>query len=107
MMKKYNIYDLKVLKIVKNDITQYFICKHNELTNTYVEILTNKKIKINNESYIEPLGDYYSVLEQCNYQTGKPLMLDKKMILEKYISINVNLNLNENKKHIVSKILSK
>ena len=25
MMKKYNIYDLKVLKIVKNDITQYFL----------------------------------------------------------------------------------
>jgi len=104
MMKKYNIYNLKVVKIVSNDDVKHFICMYNEASDTYTEVLTNHKIKISDSSCIEPLSNYYSTLEQCNYQTGKPLMLNKKMILEKYIDINAILT---PKKKTVSKTLSK
>ncbi|MDY5875601.1 MAG: hypothetical protein SPJ74_05980 [Bacilli bacterium] len=87
-MKKYSIYSLYVVEVQNGNDTHYLICKHNELSNTYVEILTNEKVKVANNSSVEPLSNYYSVLAQCNYITGKPLMLDKKEILRKYITIN-------------------
>ena len=87
-MKKYNIYSLYVVEVQNGNDTQYLICKHNELSNTYVEIFTNEKVKVTNNSSVEQLSNYYSVLAQCNYTTGKPLMLDKKEILRKYITIN-------------------
>lgn len=87
-MKKYNIYSLYVVEVQNGNDTHYLICKHNELSNTYVEIFTNEKVKVANNSSVEPLSNYYSVLAQCNYTTGKPLMLDKKEILRKYITIN-------------------
>jgi hypothetical protein len=64
------------------------ICKHNEFTDTFVEIFTNKKIKVADNSSVEPLSSYYSILAQCNYTTGEILMLDKIELLEKYIIIN-------------------
>ena len=87
-MKKYNIYSLYVVEVQNGNDTQYLICKHNELSNTYVEIFTNEKVKVTNNSSVEQLSNYYSVLAQCNYTTLKPLMLDKKEILRKYITIN-------------------
>ena len=87
-MKKYSIYSLYVVEVQNGNDTHYLICKHNELSNTYVEIFTNEKVKVANNSSVEPLSNYYSVLAQCNYTTGKPLMLDKKEILRKYITIN-------------------
>ena len=87
-MKKYSVYSLYVVE-VQNDIdTHYLICKHNELSDTYVEIFTNEKIKITNNVSVEPLSNYYSILAQSNYTTGKPLMLGKKELLRKYITIN-------------------
>lgn len=87
-MKKYSIYSLYVVEVQNGNDTHYLICKHNELNNIYVEIFTNEKVKVANNSSVEPLSNYYSVLAQCNYTTGKPLMLDKKEILRKYITIN-------------------
>lgn len=87
-MKKYSIYSLYVVEVQNGNDTHYLICKHNELSNTYVEIFTNEKVKVANNSSVEPLSNYYSVLAQCNYTTGKPLILDKKEILRKYITIN-------------------
>jgi len=87
-MKKYSIDSLKVVKICSGDSVRYLICKYNELTETYIEILTNEKIKIDDESCVEPLSNYYSVLSIKNYLTGESLMLDKKMLLKKYIDIN-------------------
>ena len=89
-MKKYNIYSLYVVEVQNGNDTQYLICKHNELSNTYVEIFTNEKVKVTNNSSVEQLSNYYSVLAQCNYTTGKPLMLE---ILRKYITINSKVSL--------------
>ena len=86
-MKKYNIYSLYVVEVQNGNDTQYLICKHNELSNTYVEIFTNEKVKVTNNSSVEQLSNYYSVLAQCNYTTGKPLMLDKKEILREYMDL--------------------
>ena len=83
-MKKYNIYSLYVVEVQNGNDTQYLICKHNELSNTYVEIFTNEKVKVTNNSSVEQLS---------NYTTGKPLMLDKKEILRKYITINSKVSL--------------
>jgi len=87
-MKKYSVYSLYVVKVQNGNDTHYLICKHNELSDVYVEVLTNEKIKLDNNSIVEPLSNYYSILAQCNYTTGKPLMLDKKELLRKYITIN-------------------
>jgi len=98
-MKKYSVYSLYVVKIQNDKDTHCFICKLNELTDTYVEIFTNEKIKVVNNSSVEPLSNYYSILEQCNYKTGKPLMLSKKDLLRKYITINIETSLEKNKVH--------
>ena len=51
--------------------------------------------KLDNNSIVEPLSNYYSILAQCDYTTGRPLMLDKNELLRKYIIINVvNYNIN-------------
>ena len=92
-MKKYNIYNLYVLKVNGHS----FICKYNELTNTYVEIFTKVIIENNDNIIVESLSDYYSIFAQCNYATGKPLMLSKKELLRKYIMINGGDNLEKGK----------
>lgn len=95
-MKKYSVYALQVVKVGTGDNVRYLICKHNEFTDTYIEILTNEKFKISDKNCVEPLSNYYSLLSQCNYTTGQPLMLDKKALLQKYIDINSELNLIHN-----------
>lgn len=90
-MKRYNIYELFVVEIQSDyDCDKnYFICKYNPSKKEYIEIFTNEKIKIADNSRVEPLTDYYSILETCNYTTRKPSMLDKKELLRKLIRINV------------------
>lgn len=87
-MKKYNVYSLYVIEVQNGNDTHYLICKYNELSDIYEEIFTNEKIKLDNNSIVEPLSNYYYALSQCNYTTGESLMLDKKELLIKYITIN-------------------
>lgn len=92
-MKTYSVYDLSVVKVGTGDNVRYLICKYNEFTDTYIEVLTKEKIKISDKTCVEPLSNYYSLLAQCNYTTGKPLTLNKKQLLQKYITINSEINL--------------
>lgn len=87
-MKKYSVYSLYVIEVQNGNDTHYLICKYNELSDIYEEIFTNEKIKLDNNSIVEPLSNYYCALSQCNYTTGESLMLDKKELLIKYITIN-------------------
>lgn len=87
-MKKYSVYSLYVIEVQNGNDTHYLICKYNELSDIYEEIFTNEKIKLDNNSIVEPLSNYYYALSQCNYTTGESLMLDKKELLIKYITIN-------------------
>lgn len=87
-MKKYSIHNLYVVKLKDDDESYYLICKHNEIDNTYVEIFTNEKIKVTDNSSIESLIHYYSILARRNYKTGKWLRVDKRQLLRKYIEIN-------------------
>lgn len=86
-MKKYSVFSLYVVEVLHGYDVHYLICKHKK-ENTYIEVFTNSKIKIENDLFVEPLSNYYSLLTVCNYSTGKPLMLDKKLLLNKYRSIN-------------------
>lgn len=99
-MKTYNVYTLKVVKVGTGDNVRYLICKYNELTNTYIEVLTNEKLKVSDKNCVEPLSTYYSILSQCNYKTGEPLMLDKKSLLQKYIDINSKMTLGHNEEKL-------
>lgn len=82
-MKKYSVFSLYVVEKDKHK----FICKK-ILPNEYREVLTKEKIILEEKDNVEILSNYYSILERCNYATGQPLMVTKKDILLKYISIN-------------------
>lgn len=94
-MKKYSLYDLKVIMVVSSDSTRYLICKYNYFNDTYVEIFTGEKIIISDRSRVEPLSNYYSTFEE-DYTTGRPLVIDKKDLLKKYIDINTGVSLKTN-----------
>lgn len=88
-MKKYNVYDLRVVKLINNNQPfQYFICEYNEIFNVYKEIFSDTKLKPEELSDVSPLRAHYSMLEIENYNSGKPLMLSKKDLLAKYNEIN-------------------
>lgn len=95
-MKKYSLYDLKVIMVVSSDSTRYLICKYNYFSDTYVEIFTGEKIKDSDISCVELLSDYYSISEE-EYTADRPLVLDKKELLKKYIDINIGVGLKANK----------
>ena len=95
-MKKYSLYDLKVIMVVSSDSTRYLICKYNYFSDTYVEIFTGEKIKDSDISCVELLSDYYSISEE-DYTADRPLVLDKKELLKKYIEINTGVSLKTNK----------
>lgn len=99
-MKKYSVNYLRVVKIVTENNTRYLICKYNELTDTYTEVLTNEKIKVSNKISIEALSNYNTILSQYGYKPGQPLMLDKKTLLQIYIDINSELTLIQNEKQL-------
>ena len=107
-MKKYSVFDLYVVKVVRRDEThQYFICEKNIFSDAYIEIFTKMKIKKDNILEMQSLSEYYSVLERCNYTTGKPLMLPLSALFSKYNEINyVNLYL-ETDEDTIEKELNK
>lgn len=83
-MKKYNIYNLYVLTING----QRYICESIIMEKKYREVLTGRIIAYREEYTLEKLSDYYSLIERMNFITGKPVMLSKEKILNKYININ-------------------
>lgn len=88
---KYNILELYVVPKDGNN----FICTYNRITEVFTEVLTNTKIRKNEVFMISRLRDYCSLLELGVYEKGKlvkPMMLDKKAILDKYISLNQKKN---------------
>ena len=105
-MKKYSVFDLDVVKVAIRDGThQYFICKHNEFSDVYVEIFTKMKIRKDKILEVESLSEYYSLLERCNYTTGKPLVLPLSALFSKYNEINyVNLYLDTDEETIKTEL---
>lgn len=87
---KTSVFNLKVVKTIINGNEHYLICKRVLDSYTFVEVLTGRKIMVENLEDVEPLCNYYPVLAVANYKTGKPLFLDKKAILSKCLEINVN-----------------
>lgn len=88
-MKKYNVYDLSVIKVEKNGVTYRFICKKSIFNDScYAEVLTGDNVIAKSNDDITPLYSYYSPIATHDMTTGKPLMLDKMDILKKYIDIN-------------------
>lgn len=94
-MKKYNVNNLKVVRVNGCSNSIYFICKYNKMTDTYIEILTNEKFKIYDKECIESLSNYYSNSLLSNGETEKNLMVDRRSILQKYIEINSGMYLGE------------
>lgn len=88
-MRKYSVYNLKVVKVETSTNTKYLICRYNNLTQEYIEVLTGQKIEVKNSENVEPLSNYYSVLGlHCYGMPGSKLELTKKDILNKYLEIN-------------------
>ena len=71
-MRKYDINDLVVVKVVYKDTVRFYICKRYNLANKYVEILTNRKLEAE-DVCVEPLANYYSVLSLYNYNINLQL----------------------------------
>lgn len=92
-MKKYNIQNLSVIEIKNNYNTHYLICKCNKKGNTYIEIFTNEKINVSDQTSVKPLSDYY--LGQTN---DGVLFLDKKQLLKIYLDINNEAMLEQSEK---------
>ena len=87
-MRKYNVYNLKVVKVETSTNTKYFICRYNNLTQEYIEVLTGQKIEVKNSENVEPLSNYYSILYLTAFDKTEILELTKKDILDKYLEIN-------------------
>ena len=85
-MKMFKLDELYVIKTEDNNEITYKICKKNNLFQTYIDVLTEEKIK----SYflIEPLSKYFNIDEKFDHKTGKYVKLSKKDILKKYKEIN-------------------
>lgn len=91
-MKKYSVHSLYVVEVERGIDTYYLICKHNELSNFYIEIFTNEKIKVDNILSVDPLSNCFSLFERYNFKTKTSLMLDKKQLLKEYTKINTVIN---------------
>ena len=86
-MKKYNVFSLKVVKVSNGSEEYSFICR-NITDNMYEEVLTKRKIMVDNVECVTPLWEYYPLFSLKNVKTGKSLLLTKNDILLKYIAIN-------------------
>ena len=82
-MKLYSVFRLFVVE--KNKIK--FICTEKN-KGEYIEFFTKEKLKVDDNTKVESLSNYYSILEVANYENFKPLRINKKSILLKYIEIN-------------------
>ena len=87
-MKKYSVYNLKVVKVETSTNTKYLICRYNNLTHEYIEVLTGEKIEVKKSENVEPLSNYYSILYLTAFDKTEILELTKKDILDKYLEIN-------------------
>lgn len=83
-MELYSVFRLYVIK--RGNVK--FICKKGNKENTFVEIFTKEKFIIKEESEVESLSSYYSLLEVRNYSTKEPLMFSKKKLLNVYLWLN-------------------
>lgn len=105
-MKKYNVFSLNVVKVEDEGTVRYFICNQSILSNSYTEVFTGLKVIPKDESCINPLAQYYSILEICDYNTQMPLMLTKEQLLKKYIDINKSFNNRQKKRYLENKKLN-
>ena len=87
-MRKYSVYNLKVVKVETSTNTKYLICRYNNLTKEYIEVLTGEKIEVKKSENAEPLSNYYSILYLTAFDKTEILELTKKDILDKYLEIN-------------------
>ena len=87
-MKKYSVFDLRVIEIGNDDNLLYLICKPTSVPDIYIEVLTKKKVYIKQDTFVQSLSVYYPVSQRMCYINDEPLMLDKEGILKKYIEIN-------------------
>lgn len=109
-MKKYNVYELSVVKVRRNNKThQYFICKYDYKKKMYIEIFTKQKIKISEIDkyfFVDPLTDYFP-RAIFNYEVNA-LMINKKELFAKYNEINyINLYLESDEKTIEDELESR
>lgn len=88
-MRKYDVFNLSVVKKIVNNHFHYLICKNDNKDN-YVEVLTGHKVIVADEKCVKPLSKYYSDITLYGVSTDKHLMLTRQDILKKYIDINVN-----------------
>lgn len=85
-MKKYSLDELRVVKTKRDNKIIYVICTKNNLFQTYTDVLTGEKVK---PIYpVEPLSNYYNIVEKFDYRSGKYIKLSKTDILNKYQEIN-------------------
>ena len=87
-MRRYNIFELSVVETIIDGKVTYFICKQSIFPETFIEILTGKRIKVKSDLQLYPVSEYYSLLAQYNYKTGRPLKIDKKEVLRLYTEVN-------------------
>ena len=93
-MKKYDINRLYIITTNKNEIR--FICKYDNRKDIYTEIFTGDKIKRESVLNVEPLYNYYSILERYNYTTHEPLRINKKGLLYDFIRVNDKKYIDDN-----------
>jgi len=90
-MKKYNIFDLEVVKVKKEGLEYYFICIQSVFPNKLIEIFTGKIIDKKDILHMESFANYYSIISRFNYTTREPLKVTKQELIEKIININSQL----------------
>ena len=87
-MKKYDIDNLRVIKIeTKNDV-RYTICYYSKIFRTYIDVFTGQKII--STSPVEALTKYYNCAE-LYYRRGEgkgKMYITKRELLDKYTEIN-------------------
>lgn len=85
-MKKYNLDNLRVVKIETKNEERYTICYFNKFFKTYTDVFTGQKIIPT--SPVEALTKYYNCAE-LYYRRGEgKIYLTKRELLDKYTEIN-------------------
>lgn len=85
-MKKYNLDNLRVVKIETKNEERYIICYFNKFFKTYTDVFTDQKIIPT--SPVEALTKYFNCAE-LYYRRGEgKIYLTKRELLDKYAEIN-------------------
>ena len=85
-MKKYNIDNLRVVKIQTKNEVRYTICYFNRFFRTYTDVFTEQKVVPT--SPVEALTTYYNCVELYHRRGNGKLYITKGELLEKYTKIN-------------------